>query len=139
VPRQHAAAGCWRELLRRRSGGRRGNVTAGLLATVSPDALGKGLRVFRLGEAEHHEVAVIAAQEYVSVDADRTPAAPNITSLREAGHLFGRKRHVMRPSALEIAAGDFALAAGHLRIAISLLAGTLNSAALFSMAAASWL
>jgi hypothetical protein len=40
----------------------------------------------------------------------------------------------MRPFALEITAGDFAFAAGHLRIAISLLAGTLNSTAAFSMA-----
>jgi hypothetical protein len=43
----------------------------------------------------------------------------------------------MRPFALEIAAGDFALAAGHRRIAISLVAGTLNSAAPFSMAVVS--
>jgi hypothetical protein len=31
----------------------------------------------------------------------------------------------MRPSALEITGGDFAFAAGHLRVAISLVAGTL--------------
>jgi hypothetical protein len=43
----------------------------------------------------------------------------------------------MRPFALEIAAGDFALAAGHRLYAISLLAGTLNSLAAFSIAAAS--
>ena len=43
----------------------------------------------------------------------------------------------MRPSALEITAGDFALAGGHRLTAISLLAGTLNSAAAFSVAAAS--
>jgi hypothetical protein len=42
----------------------------------------------------------------------------------------------MRPSALEIT-GDFALAVGHRRIAISPVAGTLNSAAAFSIAAAS--
>jgi ParB-like chromosome segregation protein Spo0J len=35
----------------------------------------------------------------------------------------------MRPVALEIGAGNFALAAGHRRIAISLLAGTLKAAA----------
>jgi hypothetical protein len=35
----------------------------------------------------------------------------------------------MRPFPLEIAASDFAFAAGHRRTAISLLAGTLNSAA----------
>jgi hypothetical protein len=40
----------------------------------------------------------------------------------------------MRPSALEIVAGDFALAGGHGRIAVSLVAGTLNSA--FSIAVA---
>jgi hypothetical protein len=43
----------------------------------------------------------------------------------------------MRPSALEITASDFALAVGHRRIAISPVAGTLNSAAAFSIAAAS--
>jgi hypothetical protein len=52
-------------------------------------------------------------------------------------YLFGRKCHVMRPFALEIAAGDFAIAAGHRRIAISLVTGTLNSTAAFSMAVAS--
>jgi hypothetical protein len=51
--------------------------------------------------------------------------------------LFGRKRHVMRPFALEITAGNFAFAAGHRLTAISLLAGTLNSAAAFSTAVAS--
>jgi hypothetical protein len=52
-------------------------------------------------------------REYVSGVADRTPAAQNIT------------------------AGDFAFAAGHLRIAISAVARTLNSAAAFSIAVAS--
>ena len=56
--------------------------------------------------------------------------------LLEAAHLFGRERHVVRPFTLEFTAGDFAFA-GHGRIAISLLAGTLNSAAACSIAAAS--
>jgi hypothetical protein len=43
----------------------------------------------------------------------------------------------MRPSALEINAGDFAFPAGHRRIAISPLAATLNSAAPLSIAVAS--
>jgi hypothetical protein len=43
----------------------------------------------------------------------------------------------VRPSVLEITAGDFAFAAGHRRIVISLVAGTLNSAAPFSMPVAS--
>jgi hypothetical protein len=43
----------------------------------------------------------------------------------------------MRPFALKITAGDFALAAGHCRIAIKPVDGTLNSAAAFSIAAAS--
>jgi hypothetical protein len=38
----------------------------------------------------------------------------------------------MRPFALAITAVDFAFAAGHRRIAISFVAGTLNSAAAFS-------
>jgi hypothetical protein len=42
----------------------------------------------------------------------------------------------MRPFAPEIAAGDFALATDDRRIAISLFAGTLNSAAPFSIAVA---
>jgi hypothetical protein len=42
----------------------------------------------------------------------------------------------MRPFALEIAAGDFALAAGHRLTTSSLVAGTLNSVAAFSNAAA---
>jgi hypothetical protein len=41
---------------------------------------------------------------------------------------------MMGPCALEIVAGDFALAGGHGRIAVSLLAATLNSAAAFSIA-----
>jgi hypothetical protein len=40
----------------------------------------------------------------------------------EAPHLVRRQRYVMRPSALEIVAGDFALAAGYRRIAISFVA-----------------
>jgi hypothetical protein len=55
----------------------------------------------------------------------------------KAPHLFGRERHVMGPYALEIAVGDFALAAGHRRTAINLLAGTLCSAAAFSTASRS--
>jgi hypothetical protein len=43
----------------------------------------------------------------------------------------------MWPVSLKVDAGDFALAAGHRRIAISLLAGTLNTAAAFSIAVAS--
>jgi hypothetical protein len=43
----------------------------------------------------------------------------------------------MRSFAVEVAAGDFAFAAGHRRLAISLLVGTLNSAAAFSIAACS--
>jgi hypothetical protein len=50
--------------------------------------------------------------------------------------LLGWWHNVMRTFALEITPGDFALA-GHRRIASSLFAGTLNSAAPFSMAAAS--
>jgi hypothetical protein len=41
---------------------------------------------------------------------------------------------MIRPFPLEVTARDFALAAAQRRIAISLLAGTLNSAAAFSMA-----
>ena len=44
---------------------------------------------------------------------------------------------MMRPFALEITAGDFALAPGHRLIAVSLFAGTLNSTAAFSIAVAS--
>jgi hypothetical protein len=74
----------------------------------------------------------------VSGDADRAPAALKATSLfLRPPHLLGRERHVMRPFALKVSAGDFALAAGHRRIAISLLAGTLNSAAAFSIAVVS--
>ena len=43
----------------------------------------------------------------------------------------------MRPVSLKVGTGDFALAAGHRRNAMSLVAGTLNSAAAFSIAVAS--
>jgi hypothetical protein len=62
----------------------------------------------------------------VSRAADKAAAALNITSL------FLR-RHVMRPVLLEVGT-SFALAAGHCRIAISFVAGTLNSTLAFSMA-----
>jgi hypothetical protein len=39
----------------------------------------------------------------------------------------------MRPSALEIVAGDFALAGGHGRVAVSFVAGTFYPAAAFSI------
>jgi hypothetical protein len=41
---------------------------------------------------------------------------PSALAMALAPHLFGRERHVMRPSALEITGGDFAFAAGHRRI-----------------------
>jgi hypothetical protein len=44
---------------------------------------------------------------------------------------------VVRPVSLKIGVGDFAFAAGHRLTAISLVAGTLNSAAAFSIAVAS--
>jgi hypothetical protein len=73
----------------------------------------------RLTKAQHHEVAVIAAQG-VSGAADSAPAAQNITSRFMRPRTFsGRERHAMRPCALEITAGDFAIAAHHRRIAIS--------------------
>jgi hypothetical protein len=54
-------------------------------------------------------------REYASGVADKAPAAQNIASLfNEAPHLLGRNRHVMRPSALEIGACDFACV-GHRR------------------------
>jgi hypothetical protein len=46
---------------------------------LTTEAFGKGLRVFRLNKAEHHEVGVIANREYVSGVADRAAAAQNIT------------------------------------------------------------
>jgi hypothetical protein len=52
----------------------------------------------------------------------------------EAAYLFGRQHNLVRPFPLGIAAGDFTFAAGHLRNAISFVAGTLNSAAAFSIA-----
>jgi hypothetical protein len=67
----------------------------------------------------------------------RPPPYKHYLAVHEAPHLFGRKRDVMRPFALEIVAGNFALSAGHRRIAISLVAGTLNSAAPLSIAVAS--
>jgi hypothetical protein len=100
--------------------------------------LAKASASSELSKAEHHQVAVIAAQGAVSGFADPTPAAQNITlTVDEAPRLFGRKRHVIRPFALEITAGDFAFAASHRLIAISFVAGTLNSLAPFSTAAAS--
>jgi ribosomal protein L18 len=59
------------------------------------------------------------------------PSAKYHLTVREAA------RHVMRQVALEVGARDFALAAGHRLNVISLLAGTLNSAAAFAVAAAS--
>jgi hypothetical protein len=42
---------------------------------------------------------------------------------------------MVRPVTLRVGTGDFALAAGHRRIAISFMAGTSNSIAAFSIAA----
>jgi hypothetical protein len=50
--------------------------------------------------------------EYVSGVADRTPAAAKYDfTVHGVPHLFGRKRNVMPPFALDITAGDFAFAA----------------------------
>jgi hypothetical protein len=61
-------------------------------------------------------------REYVSVVADSTPAAQNITSPLLRPRTFSpRERHVMRPSALEIVAGDCTFVVGHHRIDIGLV------------------
>jgi hypothetical protein len=58
-------------------------------------------------------VARLLVRPYMSGIADRKSAAQNITSIHWVPHLFGRKRHMMRPFALEIAAGDFADRSSH--------------------------
>jgi hypothetical protein len=52
--------------------------------------------------------------EYVSGAADRVAAAraKDHLAVLEAPHLFGRKRHVVRPSALKVRLGDFRLCGG---------------------------
>jgi hypothetical protein len=62
------------------------------------EALGKGVRVFRLGKAEHHEIAVIAAQEYVNGDAVRTPQrkiSPRPKAPRDAARVISPLRRVI--------------------------------------------
>jgi hypothetical protein len=49
-----------------------------------------------------------------------TGSAKYHLSVHGVPHFFGRERHVMRPFALEITAGDFAFAAGHLHSPIGL-------------------
>jgi hypothetical protein len=44
---------------------------------------------------------------------------------------------VVRPVSLKVGTGDFTFAVGHRGIAVGLLAGTLNSAEVFSIAVAS--
>jgi hypothetical protein len=53
----------------------------------------------------------------------------------QAAYFIRGQRYVMRPFTIEIIACDFAFAASHRLTTSSLLAGTLNSAAAFSMAA----
>ena len=60
-------------------------------------ALRKSLRVFRLGKANTTKSPSSRRREYVSGTAD----SANVTSLSEAPHLFGRKRHVVRPVSLK--------------------------------------
>jgi hypothetical protein len=67
--------------------------------------------------------------EYVNGVADRTRQRKISPHSSGVPHLFGRKRHVMRPSPLGIVAGDFALAGGHGLIAISFVAGALKPCA----------
>jgi hypothetical protein len=65
-------------------------------------------------------------REYVSGAADRTPAAQNAISRFTVLHLFGREHRVVRPFTIEVTDGDFTFAAGHRRIAISLVASTMQ-------------
>jgi hypothetical protein len=52
----------------------RWSTLAGHLQPLTTEALGKGLRVFRLGEAAHHEGAITRRREYVSGLADKAGA-----------------------------------------------------------------
>jgi hypothetical protein len=70
----------------------------------------------------------------VSGAADSAMAALTVTSPILRPRTFSA---VMRPLAFAVGRGDFALAADHRRIAINLLAATLNSTAAFSIAVAS--
>jgi hypothetical protein len=74
----------------------------------------------------------------VSAVPDRTPAAAKYhLTVLEAAHLFRPGAPRVRPVLLKVGTGDFALTAAHRLTAISLVAGTLNSAAAFSIAVAS--
>jgi hypothetical protein len=78
--------------------------------TLLTKALGKGFRVFTLSQAEHHKAAVIAAQRVRERRRRRdTCSAKYQVSVDRVPYLFSRKRHVMRPFALEITVSDFAL------------------------------
>jgi hypothetical protein len=83
-----------------------------------PNSSLNACRVLRLRKAEHYEAEIIAAQGLRELRRRQGgSSAEYYVTVFETPHLFGRKRHMMRPIALEIAAGDFALAAGHRRIA----------------------
>jgi hypothetical protein len=55
---------------------------------------GKSLRVLRLGEAEHHEVAVIAAQAYVSGATEMALAKPPTLFLLPRTFLANSRREL---------------------------------------------
>ena len=62
----------------------------------------------------------------------------HLLAVFEAAHLVGRQRDVMRPFALEVGAGDFALVPCHRRcVAISLAAGISRCFATLSIASRS--
>jgi len=104
-----------------------------LWQALAAKALGEGLRIFRLAEAEHDEILVIALEViWPRRDRQSIGKAAHSLVIHNATHLFSGKRNVVRPFAHDIGAADFASAARHpYRTAISFVAGCLNSTAAF--------
>jgi len=93
--------------------------------SLAAEALGEGLRIIRLGKAEHHEVGIVAT-EVIWPRRDRQAIREPAHSLvvHNAAHLVGRQRDVVRPLAAQVCKVDLALARHRRCTAISRQAST---------------
>jgi hypothetical protein len=101
------------------------------LATVAPLAYTIPVQLIAYHTAVVMSTDVSAVSKFAVSEPSALCRGPGLRRMRVAKLPCGRKGHVMRPSALEITAGEFAFATGHRLNAVSFVGGLVCSGGLF--------